>query len=317
MQNSERMLVKIVNEISKEEGINIESFSHDWIIKLEKNEKIGYIMGYQFGLNSASVNSICCDKSAASEIMQSFKIPHVEHYFFMSPINQKYIGENGNWEKISELLYKFGSLVCKPNEGTGGNGIYHVTNQYELENASYKIFKNNRAMAISPFYNIENEFRTIVLDSKVKLIYSKERQYVVGDGIKSLKDLVLEKPEIFTKPNTASMIDLNNSEFEKILRKNEKYYINWKHNLGQGAKAIETINDDIKEEVIKLVNLVVSKLNIRFASIDVVKCNDSYRVLEINSGVMMENYAQQDESTYEKAKTIYKEAIFKMLEKGE
>lgn len=314
MQNSQRMLVKIVNEISKEEDISIETFSHDWIIKLEKNKKINYIMGYQFGLNSASVNSICCDKSAASEIMQSFNIPHVEHYFFMSPINQKYIGNNGNWEKISKLLNEFGNLVCKPNEGTGGSGIYHVTNQYELESAIYKIFKNNRSMAISPFYNIENEYRTIVLDGSIKLIYSKERQCVVGDGEKNIKSLLLENPEFFSKISIMSDLGLNNSEFEKILPKDEKYYVNWKHNLGQGAKAIETINDNIKEEVIKLVNLVVNKLNIRFASIDVVKCNDSYRVLEINSGVMMENYAQQDEHTYEKAKTIYKEAIIKMLE---
>lgn len=116
MQNSERMLVRIVNEICKEENISIESFSHDWIIKLERFGKINYIFGYQFGLNSASVNSICCDKSATSEIMRSFKIPHVEHYFFMSPTNQKYIGDNGNWESISNLLNKYGNLVCKPNE---------------------------------------------------------------------------------------------------------------------------------------------------------------------------------------------------------
>lgn len=314
MQNSKRILVKIVNEISREEGISIESFSHDWIIKLEKNEKINYIMGYQFGLNSASVNSICCDKSAASEIMQSFKIPHVEHYFFMSPTNQKYIGDNGNWENISKLLNKFGNLVCKPNEGTGGNGIYYVTNQYELESATYKIFKNNRSMAISPFYNIENEYRTIVLDGRIELIYSKERQYIVGDGKKSVKSLLLEKPQFFSKISIISSVAINNDEFEKILPKDEKYYINWKHNLGQGAKAIENIDNNIKEEVINLVSVVVKKLNIRFASIDVVKCNDSYKILEINSGVMMENYAQQDENTYEKAKRIYREAIFKMLE---
>lgn len=317
MQNSERMLVKIVNEISKEENITIETFSHDWIIKLEKNGKINYIFGYQFGLNSASVNSICCDKSAACEIMKSFEIPHVEHYFFMSPNNQKYIGDNGNWKKISKLLNDFGALVCKPNEGTGGNGIYYVTNQQELERATYKIFKNNRSMAISPFYNIENEYRTIVLDGRIELLYLKERQYVVGDGKKSIKSLLLEDPENFSKISMIYATSINNDEFEKVLPKDEKYYINWKHNLGQGAKAIENIDNKIKEDVINLVSIVVKKMNIKFASIDVVKCNDSYKILEINSGVMMENYAQQDKNTYKKAKSIYREAIFKMLEQGE
>lgn len=172
-------------------------------------------------------------------------------------------------------------------------------------------------MAISPFYNLENEYRTIVLDGDIELIYSKERQYVVGDGEKSVKSLLLEKPEFFSKINLMSSGTLNNDEFEKIPQKNEKYYINWKHNLGQGAKAVENIDKNIEKKVTDLVSVVIQKLNIRFASIDVVKCNDSYKILEINSGVMMENYAQQDEYTYKKAKTIYKKAIFKMLELGE
>ena len=77
MTNSESNYVAIIREICAEEGIVLQSFSFDWIFRLTKNGKTGFILGYQFGLNSASVNSICCDKSAASELMTALGIPNI------------------------------------------------------------------------------------------------------------------------------------------------------------------------------------------------------------------------------------------------
>ena len=92
MTNSESNYVAIIREICAEEGIELQSFSFDWIFRLTKNGKTGFILGYQFGLNSASVNSICCDKSAASELMTALGIPNISHILFASPPEQKFVG---------------------------------------------------------------------------------------------------------------------------------------------------------------------------------------------------------------------------------
>ena len=57
MTNSESNYVAIIREICTEEDIALQSFSFDWIFRLTKNGKTGFILGYQFGLNSASVKT--------------------------------------------------------------------------------------------------------------------------------------------------------------------------------------------------------------------------------------------------------------------
>lgn len=311
MKNSTRNFVKILREICEEENISLKSFSYDWIFQLSKNGINNYIIGYQFGLNVASVHSICCDKSAASEIMNSLKIPNVEHFFFMSPTNQKYISEVGNWDKLSKKLKEYGKLVCKTNEGSGGNLVYRVCNQYELENAVYKIFQRSRSMAVSPYYEITNEYRALVLDGDIKLIYYKQRPCVIGDGIHSIGGLIFEY--LSKEGNNYADVNLPDEDLTRIMDKGESIELNWKHNLGQGSKAIVLQDQETKNNIQSIVSMVVERMNIRFASVDIVKCDDGYKILEINSGVMMEHFSQQDDDAYKITKEIYREAILKMF----
>ncbi len=309
MENCRRNFVKIIKEICKEDNIEYKSFSYDWIFQLNKNKNYNYIIGYQFGLNSASVHSICCDKSAASEIMTTLNIPNVEHYFFMSPNNQKYIGEIGNWSELIKKLNDYGELVCKTNEGSGGKLVFHVKNQFELEKAVHTIFRNSRSMSVCPYYNIKNEYRVIVLDGEIKLIYLKQRPYIIGDGKKTVLNLILEN-NLINKQNIK--IEFFEDKINQVLGKSERLELNWKHNLGQGAKAI-VLDKSKYKDFDNIINEIVDKMNIRFASIDIVESDDGFKVLEINSGVMMEHFSQQDEASYLLAKQIYRQAIDKMF----
>lgn len=311
MNNSSRNFVKIITEICSEEGIDLKSYSYDWIFQLHKNGINNYIIGYQFGLNTASVHSICCDKSAASEIMSSLKIPNVEHFFFMSPINQKYIGEIGNWNMLIKKLKEYGQLVCKTNEGSGGNLVFRVKNQYELENAVFKIFQRSRSMSVCPYYEINNEYRAIVLDKKIELIYLKQRPYVIGDGKHSIKSLIFEY--LSKEDRNSFNADLFDEDLSRIMAKGEIFQLNWKHNLGQGSKATILQDEGIINNIRNIVSMVADNMNVRFASIDVVECNNEYKILEINSGVMMEHFSQQDDDSYMIAKEIYKKAVLKMF----
>lgn len=313
MKNSTRNFVSIIREVCEEENIKLESFSYDWIFHLSKDGMNNYIFGYQFGLNAASTHSICCDKSAASEIMSALKIPNVEHWFFMSPTNQKYISESGNWILLIQKLEEYGKIVCKTNTGSGGNLVFCVCNQYELENAVYKIFQKSRSMAVSPYYEIENEYRAIVLDGEIKIIYSKQRKYIIGDGVHTINSLILKN----LLENDSSFVNAKilDEDLTRILEKGERFELNWKHNLGQGSEAFIIENENIKNHINNIIKMIVTKMNIRFASIDIIKCNGEYKVLEINSGVMMEHFSSQDEEKYKIAKEIYREAILKMFMK--
>ena len=89
----------------------------------------------------------------------------------------------------------------------------------------------------------------------------------------------------------------------------------WRNNLSQGAEVIEDVPDDLKEELTNLARKVVKELNIRFASVDIIKLKTGeLMVIEVNSGVTINKYTKFVANGREIAKSIYKEAIEKMLE---
>ena len=306
MTNSESNFVKIIKEICEEEQISLKSYSFDWIFELAKNGRIRYILGYQFGLNTASVNSICCDKAAASEIMTAHGIPNIEHRLFASPGEQKFVGKTGCWAQLIKLLQEKGTLVIKPNDGTGGDRVFKVSNAYELETAVHKVFEKSGYLAASPFYDIENEYRTIMLDGAARLVYVKRRPHLTGDGTSTVAELFIRHVS-GSNLNTEDNPDLGRAD--RIPAKGERILLGWKHNLGLGARAELLEDGPLKKEIEDIVAAVAICLGVRFASIDVALTNEGLKVLEINSGVMMENFAGQDETSREIAKSIYRDAI--------
>ena len=102
-------------------------------------------------------------------------------------------------------------------------------------------------------------------------------------------------------------------ELKKVLLKGEKRYLNWKHNLGQGAVSNEIALEDLPGELIMLAEKVNNALQLRFASVDVIFSDGSWKVLEVNSGVMMEHFAGECPEHYKKAKEIYREAVLRMF----
>ncbi|QOZ50492.1 RimK family alpha-L-glutamate ligase [Bradyrhizobium sp. CCBAU 53338] len=62
----------------------------------------------------------------------------------------------------------------------------------------------------------------------------------------------------------------------------------WRHNLDAGAKPVLLKQGTVRTACVKLAIEAASAIGIRFASIDVVLVDGTWRVLEINSGVMME-----------------------------
>lgn len=62
----------------------------------------------------------------------------------------------------------------------------------------------------------------------------------------------------------------------------------WRHNLDAGAKPVLLEDGDVRAACVKLAIDAARAIGITFASIDVVRVDGDWRVLEINSGVMME-----------------------------
>lgn len=303
MSNSDRQMLKIIREICNEQTITLECYSYDWILKLSRGAAVMYIYGYQFPLNDAAAELICGDKAALSAVLAGCGISSAEHHFFMSPSNMHYTGENGNWARLVELLRCHGRLVCKRNNGSGGNGVYTVSGQTELERTAAEIFRSSRSMAVSPFYDIINEYRIIMLNGKARLIYKKILPHITGDGQRAVYELAYQKYK--TK---IGQIEIN-ANLSTVPECGERVNLGWKHNLGQGSEAVIIEEPELKERLTELSVRAASALKIKFASVDIIETSEKLMILEINSGIMMENFARSGTDQYEAAKKIYSEAI--------
>lgn len=313
--NGERVLVRAVKEIAKELNLKLDTFSQDWVIRLERGSQRRHIFGYNFELNAASGHLITSDKCATAELLGHNGIPAVEHRLFLRPNLAGYVASGGNWgEMLSYFESRKSDLVCKSNTGTGGNQVYRARTPLELELSVHKLFSANRAVALSPFINIDSEYRLVMLGDTCELAYEKVRPGVVGDGRSTLLGLILRD---YPGGRLADKLIAGLSEEEgellsSVPEQNEYVTLSWRHNLGKGAQAVE-LDRETRAALSGVAVSCMSALNLNFVSVDIIKSNDKLLVMEINSGVMMESYAGQGEGEYETAREIYRKAVVEMF----
>lgn len=345
LENKKTNFYSIIHSICKEQGIVCRDYADGWAFELSTeseecsgigskggaepgrksthtSSKSSFIFGYQFGLNLSAVQQICNDKGAASEVMEAKGIPHVHHQAFMCPPMQKFVGGDGCFQEILDVFEAQGhNLVVKDNEGTGGNLVFHVTRRKDLELAAFEIFSSCNSIALCPYYDILQEYRVVLLDGEVKVIFSKIRQGITGDGTSSLLELYQAylAEEAVGEDGTAKRAAVERAAAEggflqqdltRISEKGKFYPFQWKHNLGQGAGA-QLIAPEEVPEAVALAKKTAKALQVRFGSFDVIRTAEGMMILEVNTGVMMENLAGMGEEYYQLVKSVYTEAVEK------
>jgi glutathione synthase/RimK-type ligase-like ATP-grasp enzyme len=160
---------------------------------------------------------------------------------FLNPKLDAHMPPSGSWQAMLDLLARHPEgIVVKPNQGTAGNSVYRVSTKPALERAVAGIFSSHLVLAISPYVEIEDEVRVVVLDERPRVVYSKHR------------------------------------------------ISNWRHNLDAGARPLLLEAGEAREACAAIAVKAAKAIKIRFASVDVVRVGGVLKILEINSGVMME-----------------------------
>ncbi len=301
--------IKIIKEICQELNIKCTFLSKDWVIMLEYNNKIRFLSGYKFDLNKHALGLILDDKYAMYDVLNYKYIPVIKHdIVYKDSNNNLYAKDSKGLEYAKKLFYKYQeNVVLKINNGTCGRDIYHVKDLDDLIIKYNKLMMKHSAISICPFYDITNEYRAILINGQIKLLYKKIKPRVVGDSKKTIKELLQEfNPEYFK--------DYNENNKNIILKQGEIFEYDWKFNLSRGSLSSLDILESDKIEIINIIDKINEFLDLKFVSVDIIKTSDNrFLVMEINSGVMMENFINQHEDGEKIAKEIYKEAILEMF----
>lgn len=306
-------LQRIIKQIALENNLSYEVLSCDLVIKLTKDNKIRYINGYKFGLNSHSLGLILDDKYATYELLNSLGISVCKHHILFRPTNHNSYAKNYNsFDYCYDLFLKYNkNVILKVNNGTCGDGVYHITTKKELKKIYNHLLKYNFSISLCPYYDIKNEYRVILLNNEIKIMYGKINPVVIGNGKDKLIDLLKDFNINYFGYKTNLKKNIN---YNKVLKKDEKFIYDFKYNLSKGSIITEDIDKETKSIISKMAKDVSKKINLGFGSIDIIKTNDDkYYVLEINSGVMIENYIKLTSDGFKKAKKVYEEAVLEMF----
>lgn len=293
----EKQFNKIIKQICQEISIQYEELSDDWIIKLTKENRNKFIVGYKFDLNNQATSEICNDKFALYAVLKSEEIPVIEYNILFK--NEE--------DKLEKYFYEYNqNVVLKPNNGTCGNNVLHICEYDKLKSEYNKLISKCYSVDICPFYEIESEYRVIYLPTK-QHIYKKVKPIITGDGVHSVKELLIE----FNSEYFGDERNLKNENIsaDYIPKFGEKIEYEWRFNLSRGAK-IADVDDEEKNILMNMINNIIKVIDLKFVSIDIVKLtNNQYMVMEINSGVMMENLVKLQDDGIQIAKSVYGEAI--------
>lgn len=229
----EKQFNKIIKQICQEKSIQYEELSDDWIIKLTKENRNKFIVGYKFDLNNQATSEICNDKFALYAVLKSEEIPVIEYNILFK--NEE--------DKLEKYFYEYNqNVVLKPNNGTCGNNVLHICEYDKLKSEYNKLISKCYSVDICPFYEIESEYRVIYLPTK-QHIYKKVKPIITGDGVHSVKELLIE----FNSEYFGDERNLKNENIsaDYIPKFGEKIEYEWRFNLSRGAK-IADVDDEEK-----------------------------------------------------------------------
>lgn len=173
----ETLSLKLIDEICKEKGIEVNHLSFGWIRELKKNGKIRHIVRNTLDLNPASCYDILNDKYATYEVLKHNNINVLTHYMVF---NQSIEGREefavNLPEEVAEIFKKIGknTVVVKANTSSEGKHVYKVNSQEEAIQIIKELFKNKfSSVSICPFEEIECEYRVVFLDNEILYVYKK------------------------------------------------------------------------------------------------------------------------------------------------
>jgi len=218
--------------------------------------------------------------------MKECGVPAIEHkLFFNSRIRASWLDESGSWQPILDYFEANNrQVVVKLNQGSQGRSVFLCRSLVELEKAVQSIFVSVPDVALCPFYEFDAEYRVFCVKGKAMFAYAK-----VAPGLGS---------GLGTKPeNTATE--------------------GWKHNLSQGAFAMEITDAGLYGDLCDLAERAARCIGINFCTVDIAPINMEFKphlaVMEINSGVSSQKLLEQMPYRRGFVKGIYAAALREMF----
>ena len=170
---ADRLMPRIVEAYAGRSNIMFQAFSDEWVLRLDHGDITRWIIGYKFDLNRSAAGQLAQDKVATYAALDAAGIKAMPHYLVRSLPHELI-----HVEELHKALQDV-PVVIKPLDGTGGRDVElfkSVDDALAMARTS-----GEPAWALSPYHDIQAEYRLIMLDGKCLLMYEKTQATMRGD----------------------------------------------------------------------------------------------------------------------------------------
>lgn len=190
-------------------------------------------------------------------------------------------------------------VVLKPEFGSKGNGvILNIKTEKELLKCYQKLLEEFKEIIVEKYYQ-GDDYRVCVVGNKVVAVSKRIPPVVVGDGQKTIKELIdeinsddlrgvdHEKPLTKIKVDEEVMRNLseNNYNLSSVLSDGEKVYIRKNSNLSTGGTAVD-YTDQISEENKEICIRAAKTIGLDICGIDI--CTNDISKSLMSEGAILE-----------------------------
>lgn len=288
-----------LRDVGERSGIQVSKQS-ERVIQVQKRDKTFFIYNNVWPHNSAASHTLAIDKAETHLRLVERGVPSVEQIRICAQDPFPFDTAKDFFENAK------GRVVIKPNFGSKGEHITFCENWGDLQRVLPQYLFVHREVNLSRRVEVINEYRCVVLDGTVQLVYLKKRPWIIGDGYSPLLSLLAQ--------SQYKLVRLKAELAERIYnipQKGQAIILSHQDNLSSDAQP-EVINGGhvLFEELRKMSLEAASVLELRFCSVDVVLDQKGMLfVMEVNSGIMFDNFISSSSSNKKEVMRIFLHAL--------
>ncbi len=218
--------------------------------------------------NNATASTLASDKYFTSRILERAGIPALGgEYFFL---HQRYRAHRPSGHEREDALDYFGKLgasaFVKPLLGSRGDFAQAVHGEAALARYFDEVARTYDSILIQPLVS-GIEYRIFLLDDEVLYSARKYPPFVLGDGVRAIRDLLAAHNEALRSHGLSPAAVERDSSLDIVLPKGERWEIPGRMNLSAGGTMVlETPRSEVAAYA--LARKAARALGLRLAAID-------------------------------------------------
>ncbi len=276
---------------------------------------------WSLDLNPTASSELATDKDWSAYFMRTMGYPAVPGEVFYSDELCTKLGSDRDLRAAVAHAQSLGyPLFVKPNARSQGRAVFKVFDRDELEQAAAAIFEIDSVLLMQPVQE-GLDYRIVVLDDRVLCAYERRALSVVGDGVRSVAELLADKQRHFDEVDRHDTINAEDPRISIHLGRDgrtlawipadgEETALLDNANLSDGGSARE-VTDELHPGYVEIAVRLTRDMGLRLCGIDIMTGEPissppgRYVVIEINAWPGIEYFAASGPRERERVDELY------------